>query len=101
MVQDGESELGTAGPVYPSTSEEIANYLIIKFYNGMSFKQVLDLHTLILTRIGRDYVKIWGSKPPMPHDLDLQDGAHYVLSYLEDDDEWYYFPTIDGPDSDA
>lgn len=57
-------------------------------------KQVLDLHTQILTRIGRDYANTWG---PVNDDVDadvhkkyddLKDGAYYALSYLENDYEW-------------
>lgn len=83
-----------------NTPEEIAGYLALKHANGMSFKQLLDLHTLILTRIGRDYVKVWGPNPDTPNDetwktqqlyQPLKNGAFYVLNYLEDDDKWYDF----------
>jgi hypothetical protein len=82
------------------TPEAIAGFLALKHANGMSFKQVLDIHTLILTRIGRDYVKTWGPiaidgvKPPVEHvrmyDF-LTQGAYYALNHLEDNDEWYDF----------
>lgn len=82
------------------TPEEIAGWLALKHANGMPFKQVLDLHTLILTRIGRDYVETWGPveidgiATPVEHrrmyDF-LKQGAYYALNYLEDDDEWYDF----------
>ncbi len=64
------------------TPEAIAGYLILKLANGMPFKQVLDLHTEMLVAIGKKYVGTWGSDPPMPHDQDLADGAHYVLNHL-------------------
>jgi hypothetical protein len=80
------------------TPEEIAGYLALKHANGMPFKQVLDLHTLILTRIGRDYVETWGPAAGCKASEDIQAvyrrmefGAFYVLNHLEDDDEWYDF----------
>src|SRR5690606_4975414 len=83
------------------TPEEIAGYLALKHANGMKFKDLLELHTLILTRIGRDYVREWGpsviegAEPPTAEQRKMYDflcsGAYYVLNYLEDDDEWYDF----------
>ncbi len=101
MVQDDESGLGKETTF--TTPEEIAGFLALKHANGMSFKQVLDLHTWILTRIGRDYVKIWGTdhegKPhtefSRKHYQTLQEGAYFALDYLEDDDEWYHFEPKD------
>lgn len=64
----------------------------------MSFADVLDLHTQILTRIGRDYVKTWGHKSDVVDEelrltyLHLKDGAYYVLAHLDFDDEWYEEP---------
>ncbi|MCA1840225.1 MAG: hypothetical protein LC723_07840, partial [Actinobacteria bacterium] len=50
------------------TSEEVAGWLALKHANGMPFKQVLDIHTLVLTRIARDYVKGWDWKGNEPSD---------------------------------
>jgi hypothetical protein len=78
------------------TAEEVAGYLALKHANGMPFKQVLDLHTLILTRIGRDYSRSWGWRQDQecPDDVrkyfhHLRDGAYFVLEHLEEDDDWY------------
>jgi hypothetical protein len=46
MVQDDEPGLGKEASF--TTPEEIAGFLALKYANGMSFKQVLDLHTSIL-----------------------------------------------------
>lgn len=79
------------------TPEEIWAYLALKQANGLSLDQVLDIHTVVLSRIARDYVKTWG---PEVEEVDadvhqmyeyLKDGACYALSYLENDDEWYDF----------
>ncbi len=77
-----------------TTPEEIAGYLALKHANGMSFFDVLDLHTQILTRIGRDYVQVWGPADGSTASgmyLDMMTGARYAFNYLEDDDEWYDF----------
>lgn len=65
----------------------------------MKFKELLELHTLILTRIGRDYVKTWGpvhveGVEPPPVNIRkkyeyMRMGAYYAFNYLEDDNEWY------------
>ncbi len=100
MAQDGDgSQLGDDLPTF-KTSADIAGFLALKHANGMPLKQVLDLHTLILARIARDYVKIWGLNPETGEPADvgseawkidnwLQSGAQYILWYLIDDDEWY------------
>lgn len=78
------------------TPEEVAGYLALKHANGMSFKDLLELHTLILTRIGRDHIQTWTQPEEYPEtssgystQLWLIQGGYFALSHLEDNDEWY------------
>ena len=78
------------------TAEEVAGYLALKHANGMPFKDVLDLHTVILTRIGRQYVDKWGWTPEQecPPEIrkyftHLKDGGYFALEHLEDDRDWF------------
>ena len=78
------------------TPEAIAGYLALKHANGMPFKDVLDLHTEILTCIGRDYVKTWTDPEDLPETSSARDtqhwliqGAYFALGHLDDDSEWY------------
>ena len=70
------------------TEDEMAGKLALMYANGMSFKDMLNMHTIMLVSIGRSYVDTWGCDPPMPHDQDLKDGAYYVLTHLRNPDEW-------------
>ena len=78
------------------TAEDVAGWLALKHANGMPFKQVLDIHTLILTRIGREYASRWGwtQEQECPPEIRkyfsyLKDGAYFVLEHLEEDMDWY------------
>lgn len=97
MGENARPELDTE--THFTTFEEVSGYLALKHANGMSFSDVIDLHTQILTRIGREYVKTWGpadgSPPTSKLYSTLMTGARYVLNYLEDDDEWYDFEAKD------
>ncbi len=78
------------------TEEQVYNWLALKHANGMSLKQVLDVHTLILTRIGRDHVKTWTDPDDYPGTSTMRltqhhliNGAYYILDHLEDYEERY------------
>ena len=81
------------------SAEDVASYLALKHANGMSFKQVLDIHTLILLRVGRDCVDSWGFRDDQTVSDEtrkmyrlLKDGGYYALNHLEDnDDDWYHY----------
>lgn len=84
------------------TAEDVAGYLALKHANGMKFKDVLDLHTRILCRIGTDEYRAWGWRldQECPEDVrkyftHLKDGAHFILEYLKDDYIWYYQEEVD------
>lgn len=96
MGENARPELDTE--THFTTVEEVSGYLALKQANGMSLFDVLDLHTQILTRIARDYVKVWGSTTGQTDAAlyrPLRDGAYYALTYLEDDVEWYDFEAKD------
>lgn len=94
MGENARPELDPA--THFTTPEEIYGYLALKHANGLSFADVLDLHTQILTRIGRDYVKTWGHKGDVADEelrltyQHLKDGGYYALAHLDFDDEWYW-----------
>lgn len=82
-----------------TTPEAIADFLSLKLannhINGLTFKDILEIHTYILTRVGRDYAETWG---PVSKNADedvhrmydhLRDGAYYVLTHIEDFEDWY------------
>jgi hypothetical protein len=95
MVFDDDSGVDESYP-HPQfkTPQEIAGYLALKHANGASFSQVLEWHRVILLQIGYRHVATWGplDGAPTSHDRDVKDGAYYVLSHLEYDDEWGYQP---------
>jgi hypothetical protein len=93
MIDDAEFNWWTQK--WLASGQSMEDFLVLANANGLPFNDMFEIHREFLVHKARKHIKTWGpaggkkcSDAMLETYKRLQEGAYYLLMYLENLEEW-------------